>query len=81
MAAAESGSVEVLRYLQQQGLLTSAARLTAALDDAAAKHKIDAVKWLREQGAKWPTAFRRWHPWSSAILAWAREKRWHDTCH
>jgi hypothetical protein len=72
MAAAQGGSVEVLAHLQQQGLLTSTALLTEALDGAAWLSKLPAAKWLREQGAEWPTAFRQQRSWSYEVLAWAR---------
>jgi hypothetical protein len=50
--AAQRGSLPVLRYIQQQGLLTTAADLTFALNAAGAHCKLKAVKWLREQGAQ-----------------------------
>jgi hypothetical protein len=73
-AAAECGSIEVLTYLQQQGLLTSRALLTDMLDTAAAvRNELAAAKWLREQGAEWPTSFLSYrHPWHSDVLEWAR---------
>eukprot|EP00953_Heterococcus_sp_UTEX-ZZ885_P007680 4633-Heterococcus_DN1.PRE.4 len=69
-SAAEGGGVEVLSYLQQQGLLTSAALLTVMLDLAAVFGKLNAAKWLRAQGAQWPDEFRYYL--SAEIQAWAR---------
>jgi Ankyrin repeats (3 copies) len=68
-SAAEGGSVEVLSYLQQQGLLTSAALLTVMLDLAAVFGKLDAAKWLRAQGAQWPEEFRYYL--SAEVMTWA----------
>eukprot|EP00953_Heterococcus_sp_UTEX-ZZ885_P001371 1257-Heterococcus_DN1.PRE.1 len=68
-AAAEGGSVEVLNYLQQLGLLTSTALFTLMLSHvgSALFGTLAAAKWLRQQGAEWPTAFHRGRPWSSAV--------------
>jgi hypothetical protein len=65
-----SGSVDVLAYLQQQGLLTSAARLAEMLDWAGFCNDLAVAKWLREQDAEWPTEYR-WQPWSDEVLQWA----------
>jgi hypothetical protein len=46
--------------------------LTEALDYAACSSKLAAAKWLRQQGAQWPTAFRMWPSWSPEVVAWAR---------
>jgi hypothetical protein len=70
--AASGGSVEVLTYLQKQGLLTNTALLTELLDDAAWDNKLAAAKWLRAQGAEWPTRFIKWRPWSHEVLQWAK---------
>jgi hypothetical protein len=51
---AYGGSVEVLQYLQQQGLLTSMAVLNDMLMTATIYAEYDAAQWLREQGAKLP---------------------------
>jgi hypothetical protein len=53
-AAAEGGSIEVLTYLQQQGVLTSTALLTGMLEAATDCNELAAAKWLRQQGAEWP---------------------------
>eukprot|EP00953_Heterococcus_sp_UTEX-ZZ885_P038370 19688-Heterococcus_DN1.PRE.2 len=70
ISAAVGGRIDVLVYLQQKGLLTSAAPLTNMLDYAGAKDRLAAMQWLREQGAEWPTAHRR-HRWSGETLEWA----------
>jgi Ankyrin repeats (3 copies) len=69
-SAARGGSVEVCMYIQQQGLLTSAALLTDMLNTAGSCNKLAVAKWLRHQGAQWPTAFRHGF-WSGELLAWA----------
>jgi D-alanyl-D-alanine carboxypeptidase len=70
MAAAASGRLEVLMYLQQQGLLADTETLTYALRDAVQYNKLAAAKWLKQQGAEWPTVHSTWH-WSAELLAWA----------
>jgi hypothetical protein len=72
LAAAESGSVEVFVYLQEQGLLSSTSALTDMLDTAGSCNKLAGVKWLREQGAEWPARFFSLRPWRGDVLAWAR---------
>jgi Ankyrin repeats (3 copies) len=54
-AAAKGGSIAILEYLQQQGLLSTAAQLTETLQSARKSHQMDAAKWLQQQGAPWPT--------------------------
>jgi hypothetical protein len=70
---AAGDSVDVMVYLQQQGVLTDAALLTRMLNIAGAHNKLAAAKWLRDQGAAWPAALR-WQPkqWSGETLTWAR---------
>jgi Ankyrin repeats (3 copies) len=71
-SAADAGSVAVLAYLQQQGMLaTDAAALTMLLDIAGMHSRLTAAQWLRQQGAEWPSRFN-WFPWKSEVLAWAR---------
>eukprot|EP00953_Heterococcus_sp_UTEX-ZZ885_P018984 10605-Heterococcus_DN1.PRE.4 len=72
-AAAEGGSVAVLTYLQQLGMLSSAARLTNMFDNAVYYDILHAAKWLRQQGAEWPTVFLHGR-WSSEVLEWARSE-------
>jgi hypothetical protein len=70
LAAAQGGQIAVLVYMQQQSLLSSAARLTRTLACAGCHNKLAAAQWLRAQGAEWPAVFKR--QWSSEVLAWAR---------
>jgi hypothetical protein len=67
--AAVGGSVDVMIYLQQQGMLASADRLTYMLDSAGAHNHLAAAQWLRQQGAEWPAQLKLWVP---ELLAWAR---------
>jgi hypothetical protein len=69
-SAAKGGSVEVLAYLQQQDMLTTTANLSRLLDVAACFNHLSAVKWIRAQGAQWPTRYSL-GPWSGDVLAWA----------
>jgi hypothetical protein len=70
LAAASSGNIELMTFLQQQGLPTSAALLTDMLNYASSYNKLAAAKWLRQQGAEWPSTFRC--PWRGEVLEWAR---------
>jgi hypothetical protein len=70
-AAAQGGSIEVLTYLQELGLLDSASMLTEMLNVAALGSKLAAAKWLRAQGAEWPAEFGL-RPWDGEVLEWAR---------
>jgi hypothetical protein len=72
VVAAQGGSVDVLAYLQQQGLFTSR-MLRQMLRIAGAHSKLAAAKWLRQQGAQWP-AVLCWKEmvWSDDKLEWAR---------
>jgi hypothetical protein len=72
MFTARGGSVAVLACLQQQGLLTSTELLSDMLNYAGYHNKLAAAKWLREQGARWPAAFKP--QWSSRVLAWALDE-------
>jgi Ankyrin repeats (3 copies) len=54
-AAIQGGSIEVLVELQQQDLLNSVPLLTELLDMAVLHNKLAVAKWLREQGAEWPS--------------------------
>eukprot|EP00953_Heterococcus_sp_UTEX-ZZ885_P009871 5777-Heterococcus_DN1.PRE.1 len=68
MAAAQGGSVEVLTYLQQQGILTSSTTaLACVLNMAGEFNKLDAAKWMIGAGAEWPS--------TSALCAWLGEAR------
>jgi hypothetical protein len=71
--AAQKGSIAVLQYIQQQGLLATAAQLTDVLQIAGAYTRLEAVQWLRAQGAHWPNTLRyNTKCWSGDVLAWAR---------
>jgi hypothetical protein len=72
--AAQKGSVAVLQYIQQQGLLATAAHLTDVLRIAGAYSKLEAVQWLRTQGAQRPDTLRyNSKCWNGDTLAWARQ--------
>eukprot|EP00953_Heterococcus_sp_UTEX-ZZ885_P038813 19911-Heterococcus_DN1.PRE.2 len=47
-AAAQSGSIEVMSYLQQEGLLYTVPKLTEMLKVAASHNNLEASKWLRQ---------------------------------
>jgi hypothetical protein len=72
--AAESGSVEALEFLQQQGIVFTTAKLRDMLNIAGAHSKLAAAKWLRQQGAEWPHVLNwYWYgQWSGDTLEWAR---------
>jgi hypothetical protein len=69
-AAGESGNIEVLSYLQQQGLLTRTEHLTDALEFAGGHGQLAAAQWLRAQGADWPTG-SVCSMWLGDVLEWA----------
>jgi hypothetical protein len=72
LAAARGGSLRVMAFLQQQGLL-SVPLLTLMLASAGGsrcKH-IAAAKWLRAEGAEWPTTRFHCGPWVSEVRDWA----------
>jgi hypothetical protein len=67
------GSVDLLQYLLQQGMLTGGGLLTQALAAAGAQGRREAAVWLRQHGAEWPADLRcRTVPWSRDMIAWAR---------
>jgi hypothetical protein len=74
--AAKAGSVDVLAYLQEEGLLSSAELLSELLLAAGACKELAAAQWLRAQGAAWPAVLRLGNncttAWSGAVLEWAR---------
>jgi hypothetical protein len=71
--AVGSGSVAVMEYLQQQGVVSTAAQLTAMLLYAGENNHLQAAQWLRQQGAAWPARLgygnKKWH---GNVLAWAQ---------
>jgi hypothetical protein len=72
--AAAGGGVDVMLYLQQQGIVFDAELLTEMLTDAGAYNKLAAAQWLRQQGAEWPAVLCSIlsQQWSGDTLAWAR---------
>jgi hypothetical protein len=70
IAAAENGSVEVMTYMLDNGLITSAALLTQMLKATGEyEQQLAAAQWLRQQGAEWPAVLQGW---CGEMLAWAR---------
>jgi hypothetical protein len=65
-----------MQYLQQQGLVSTAAQLSEMLNAAGAYDKLVAAQWLREQGAVWPAMliFESRFRWSSEMIKWARQQ-------
>jgi Ankyrin repeats (many copies) len=68
-SAVRGGSVEVLVFVQQLGVLTSTKTLTDMLYTAGSNNKLAAAKWLKERGAEWPRTSASW--WGRAVLDWA----------
>jgi hypothetical protein len=66
-AAAKSGSIEVMKYLQQEGLLSTVSKLTDMLSVAVEHNHLAAAKWLRQEGAAWPAILQM----SGKLLTWA----------
>ena len=73
LSAAQGGSLAVMTYLQEQGVLSTAAVLVEMLNVAGAYNNIAAADWLRQQGAEWPAVLHYGRqPWSGDALLWAR---------
>jgi hypothetical protein len=71
--AASHGTVEVMMFLQQIGLMSTPALLTEMLNSAGAYNTLAAAQWLRQQGAEWPPVLSAHGTvWSGDALAWAR---------
>jgi hypothetical protein len=74
-AAARHGRVDVLEYLLQlpdQSQWT-AKQLTALLNLAGINEHLAVAKWLRQQGAEWPTVLGdTTEKWQGKLLQWAR---------
>jgi hypothetical protein len=66
--APRSGSMGLLSYAIQQGGAPAAADLTLMLNVAGANHKLEAAKWLRQQGAEWPAVLQ--HKQGRLLVAW-----------
>jgi hypothetical protein len=71
-SAAEGGSVEALQFLQEQGIVPNAGMLAQMLNVAGAHNKLAAAKWMRAQGAQWPTMLVWCTVWPSSAVEWAR---------
>jgi hypothetical protein len=82
--AALGGCVGILQHLLEQGAPWNAVTLTTMLSAAASRGKLEAVQWLRQQGAEWPAILQynytfldlvfcrdSWHP---DVVAWARQQ-------
>jgi hypothetical protein len=71
--AARAGRVEVMAYLQQQGVLTTAA-VSHMLLLAGVHNQLAAAQWLKQQAAaEWPPVLQwRQRSWQGAVLEWAR---------
>jgi hypothetical protein len=72
LSAAQGGSVDVMVYLQQQGIVFTAAKLTSMLRFAGTYNQLTAAKWLRQQGAEWPAQLGWCQDWPDTTLTWAR---------
>jgi hypothetical protein len=78
LVAAESGSVDMMLYLREEGIVFSADMLREMLKTAGACNKLAAAQWLRQQGASWPEVLRARTrvkndvAWSGDVLLWAR---------
>jgi hypothetical protein len=78
--AAESGSIETMRYLLSIGLPVSADTLSVMLAAAGARDQLAAAQWLRQQGAPWPEEYLMFvdgnsaQNWSDEAVAWARSE-------
>jgi hypothetical protein len=76
-AAAKGGSIEVMEYILQQGVVSESTHLTDMLQAAGAYKRLAAAQWLRQQGAEWPDSLTyywrgRCKRWKGEVLAWAR---------
>jgi hypothetical protein len=74
--AAQSGSVDILEYVLQQGTLPEARVMTIALVVAGVHDRREAAVWLRQHGAEWPAVLQHYHYpvmyWPPNMVAWAR---------
>jgi hypothetical protein len=75
IAAAKGGSTTVMKYLQQQGVISTAAQLTVMLQVTGAYINLRAAHWLRQQGAQWPAVLKYGDDsWRRSTVAWARSE-------
>jgi hypothetical protein len=72
LAAAEGGSVDVMAYLQQQGIVRKGGLLTQMLNVAGAYNQLAAAEWLRALGAEWPVPLCWDRQRSADTLQWIR---------
>jgi hypothetical protein len=78
--AAYNDSVELLEYLQHEGVVFSANKLQQLLNVAGAFNSLTTAKWLRQQGADWPAVLQAYggyfedDEWSGNVLTWARSE-------
>jgi hypothetical protein len=76
--AAQNGNISVLAYVIKQGFVPDIAELTQTLNIAGVCNNLAAAKWLRQQGAEWPSALKNQiqhnllRPWWGDTLDWAR---------
>jgi hypothetical protein len=80
---AAANGIDMLAYVIQHGGVPDAAELTQMLNAAGAFGKLEAVKWLRQQGADWPAVLQYQYlfcnaplvqAWSVSTLKWARSE-------
>jgi hypothetical protein len=75
IAAARCGSVDIMLYMQQQGVQWSDELLTLMPNTAGAFRHLAAVQWLRQQGAQWPLVLRVCDKrWGRDVITWARQE-------
>jgi hypothetical protein len=74
MRAADSGYIDILDFVIEQGEVIDAELLTDALNMAGAGNQLHAAQWLRQHGAEWPTelGYDENELWSDRLVAWAR---------
>jgi hypothetical protein len=75
--AAICGSVDILEYVFQQGVLPEGDLLCELLAAAGAHNNLAAAVWLRQHGANWPPALMHNVPamhWSRELVAWAKSE-------
>jgi hypothetical protein len=75
VAAANSGQLPVIEYMLDIEPAATAAQLTEMLNMAGAWNRLEAVQWLRQQGAEWPTVLSyNGYEWVHGTLQWARDE-------
>jgi hypothetical protein len=76
VSAVISGHFPTIMYMLGLEPPASAAQLTELLSAAGVHNQLLVAKWLRQQGARWPTVVRHYdgRPWSTDVLAWARDE-------